>query len=387
MNVLFLTDSLSDLDGVGRYTLRLIQALEAERPDLRVHVLLARKHRPTSSAVPPHWRVEVALPPDYFFHMSPLKFQVSLALATLRIWRAARSCDLVHAIKDYPHNYAALLGARRAGVPCIATGHGTYTVQPLLSERHAARARWCYAHFAALIAVSRYTAERVRAILGAEHAALRNLHVVPNAVSAEHYRERVEIGARAWHGLRYTLGIGELKERKGHHLALEAWCRVAQQRPELHHFIVGKGGDDEYERSLHALVAGHGVRERVHFLGNVDERDKIDLLQRCLVFVHTPVTARDGGFEGFGLVYLEASAAGAPCVGTVGCGAEDAIVDGVTGLLVEPTVGAVEAALGELGGDEALRARMARGGEEHAAKSTWRDNARAVLALYDEVLR
>ena len=387
MKVLFLTDSLSDLDGVGRYAVRLIDALQRERPGLEAHVLLARKHRPTSSAVPAAWRVEVALPPDYFFHMSPPKFWASLALASWRTARAARSCDLVHAIKDYPHSYAALLGARRAGVPCIATGHGTYTVQPLLSARHGRRARWCYERFAGMIAVSRFTAERVREILGPEHPAVGRMRVVPNAVQAEHYREPAAVGERAWQRLRFTLGIGELKERKGHHLALAAWCRVAPRHPDLHHFLVGKGSGDDYERSLRALVERAGLTERVHFLGNVDELEKVDLLQRAQLFLHAPVTSRDGGFEGFGIVYLEASAAGIPCIGTRGCGAEDALVDGLTGLLVEPEQGAVERALEALLTDEPRRSAMGRAGRAHAERSSWRENARQVLALYDEVLR
>ena len=64
MRVLFLTDSLSDLDGVGRYAMRLIAAMEAQTPGMEVHVLRSHKHRPTSSQVPAHWRVEGALPPD-----------------------------------------------------------------------------------------------------------------------------------------------------------------------------------------------------------------------------------------------------------------------------------------------------------------------------------
>ena len=43
MRVLFLTDSLSELDGVGRYAVRLIEALERQHPGLEGHVLLARE--------------------------------------------------------------------------------------------------------------------------------------------------------------------------------------------------------------------------------------------------------------------------------------------------------------------------------------------------------
>lgn len=387
LRVLFLTDSLSDLDGVGRYGVRLITAMQALRPDLGVHVLLARKHRPTSSAVPRDWRVEVALPPDYFFHMSPAKFWVSAQLATRRVARAAREADIVHAIKDYPHNYVGLLGAQSAGVPCVATGHGTYTVQPLVSERHARRARWTYANLSAMVAVSRFTAGRLRELLEPQHPLLARLSVVPNAVAAEHYAARRALAPRPWHATPFTLSIGELKERKGLHVALEAWCRVASKRPDLQHFVVGKSSDAEFRARLDAIVARAGLQHRVHFLGNVDEDEKVDLLQRTLAFVHTPVTSSDGGFEGFGIVYLEASASAAPCIGTLGCGAEDAIVDGETGLLVAPKVDAVEGALARLLDDPSLRERMGRAGRAHAARCSWASNAQAVLRIYDQVLR
>jgi phosphatidylinositol alpha-1,6-mannosyltransferase len=386
MRVLYLTDSLSDLDGVGRYALELIRALERLEPSLEVSVLLARDHRPTSADVPARWRIEVALPPDWFFRMGRLRFWASYAAAVRRVRRAAREVDLVHAIKDYPHNLVGLVGARRAGVPCVATGHGTYTVQPLLSTRHAARARWAYRRFAALISVSRFTARRVREILGAEEAARVRLEVIPNAVDAGRYLAPSAIGPRPWHAHPFTLSIGELKERKGHHLALAGWCRVAASHPALHHYVVGKESGDPYQRSLEALVDRAGLAQRVHWLGNVSEEEKVDLLQRALVFLHTPVVSSDGGFEGFGIVYLEAAAAGTPSIGTLGSGAEDAIEEGTSGLLVPPEPAAVEAALRALLEDEPRRAAMGRSARERARRLTWEDNARRVLAIYREVL-
>ena len=383
MRVLFLTDSLSDLDGVGRYAIRLIAAMESLEPGLDVQVLLARKHRPTSDQVPAHWRVAVALPPDYFFYMSPARYWVWRALATWRTWRAARRADLVHAIKDFPHSQVALDAARLAGKPCVATAHGTDTIQPLLSSRHGRRARRVYRGFAHMISVSRYTRRRLL-----EHMPEldpERVAVIPNCVAADHYLEPRDVGPRPWHGRLFTLGIGELKERKGHHLALEAWCRVARGRDDLHHFLVGRRSGDDYEASLLARVREAGLESRVHLLGNVTEDEKIDLLQRAAVFVHTPVTAGDGGFEGFGIVYLEAAASGTPSIGTLDCGAEDAIDDGRTGRLVAQEPGAVEAALRELldpDTGEALRRRMGEAGRAHAAGSSWLGNAQRVLDLY-----
>jgi glycosyltransferase involved in cell wall biosynthesis len=106
------------------------------------------------------------------------------------------------------------------------------------------------------------------------------------------------------------------------------------------------------------------------------------LLQRARAFVHTPVTSRNGGFEGFGIVYLEAAACGVPCIGTLDCGAEDAIVDRETGFLVEPTAEAVERALDALLADEGLRLRMGAAGREYARSQSWDHNAARVLEIY-----
>ena len=208
MRVLVLTDSLSDLDGVGRYTVRLLLALERLQPDLEVHVLLGRKHRPTSSDVPARWRVEVALPPDYFVYMSPLRCWVSRLAATWRTWRAARKSDVVHAIKDFPHSLVAVDAARLAGKPCIATAHGTYTILPLTDPRHARRARRAYRRFDRMISVSQYTRRRLLALVGPDELDPEHVLVVPNSVDAAHYAEPRNVGPRPWHAWTYTLGVG-----------------------------------------------------------------------------------------------------------------------------------------------------------------------------------
>ncbi|MEM8713857.1 MAG: glycosyltransferase, partial [Planctomycetota bacterium] len=156
---------------------------------------------------------------------------------------------------------------------------------------------------------------------------------------------------------------------------------------DLHHFLVGNRSGDDYERSLVAIAEKHGVADRLHLVGNVSEAEKIDLLRRATVFLHTPVTASDGGFEGFGIVYLEAAASGTPAIGSLDSGAEDAIVDGVSGLLVEQKPDAIHAALSALLDDEGLRKELEAGGLEHAARSSWEENARAVIDIYREALQ
>jgi phosphatidylinositol alpha-1,6-mannosyltransferase len=288
----------------------------------------------------------------------------------------------VHAIKDFPHNLVAVDAARLAGKRCIATAHGTYTILPLVDPRHAARARRAYRRFDRLVSVSRYTRNRLLALMPPSELPPEHVVVVPNSVDAGEYAAPRAVGVRPWHAWRFTLGIGELKERKGHHLSVAAWCRVAVGDPTLHHVLVGRRTGDVYERRVLALAEAAGVAERLHLVGNVGEDELVDLLQRAEVFLHTPVTAGDGGFEGFGIVYLEAAACGTPSIGTLDCGAEDAIVDGVTGRLVAQDEAAVVAALQSLLADPALRARMGAAGRAHAADNPWDENARRVLELY-----
>ena len=227
MRVLDLTDSLSDLDGVGRYAIRLISALEERKSGLEVEILLARKHRPNSAQIPKHWKVSAALPPDYFFYMAPSRFWPSLALGVARAWAPSRRADLVHAIKDYPHNLLALLAAKAAGSPCVATAHGTYSVQPLLDPRHAKLSRWTYRRLASVISVSRYTARRLDEELRDGELAGDRLHVIPNSVDAAHYLGARSVGTQPWHGKRYTLARWELRDRKVHHGSTGAFAAGA----------------------------------------------------------------------------------------------------------------------------------------------------------------
>src|SRR6516165_9425663 len=109
MRIAVLTDSLADTDGVGRYAIRLLSAIQSKRPGTEVEVALARKHPGLSNDVPRDWPIRVALPPDYFFYMSAPRFFAYLAASVARVLPIARRADVVHAIKDYPHSYVGLL--------------------------------------------------------------------------------------------------------------------------------------------------------------------------------------------------------------------------------------------------------------------------------------
>ena len=113
---------------------------------------------------------------------------------------------------------------------------------------------------------------------------------------------------------------------KGHDSLLEVWSDVAAAVPGASLRIVGEGDD---RARLELKAASLRLRERVTFLGRLDEQALHREYQRCTAFV---MPSRD---EGFGFVFVEAMRAARACVGSRGAAGE-IIADGETGLLVEP---------------------------------------------------
>lgn len=198
----------------------------------------------------------------------------------------------------------------------------------------------------------------------AEHAAGRALRalVVPPGIDPDRFRPAADDGergaARERLGLpadaRIVLGASRLVPRKGFDVLIDA---LAQLPADVIVVIVG-GGRDRARLERHA--ARRGVAERVRFLGRVGE-EELPLAHRAADVFAMLCRDRWGGLEaeGFGIVFLEAGAAGLACVAGRSGGSHDAVVDGETGFVVEPRdVGAVAARLRELLDDPACRNAM-----------------------------
>jgi phosphatidylinositol alpha-1,6-mannosyltransferase len=189
------------------------------------------------------------------------------------------------------------------------------------------------------------------------------LAVVPPGVDVGRFRPLTpdeRAGARASFGLApdgtVVLGLSRLVPRKGFDVLLRAAGRLAPSRPTLEVAIAGAGRD---RARLERAAAAAGARAR--FLGRVPDHRLPALYGAADVFA---MLCRDrwGGLEqeGFGVVFLEAAAAGIPQLAGDSGGAAEAVLDGATGLVVrrpdDPR--AVAAALAALVDDPALRARM-----------------------------
>lgn len=377
MRLLCLTHSLSDIDGVGVYGTEVLRRVAPRTQSTRV--LIARKHRGISKRVPSNVKVDVALPPDYSLYVSAPKFLAFFALAYPKVIAAAKDCDLIHCLSDYPHALLGVLAARRLRKPVIVSGHGTYSVAPFRYRLHKPLITWAYSKANRVIMGSRFALSRLDQVLKLKHSEVCHYGVDPAPYAAAKSIPRPKGFER-----RYVITIGEVKERKGHHISLPAFLAIAKDHPDVDYVVIGNQPKGyPYTEARFAEVEKAGLRDRVKWVGNVTEDEKRALLAHADVFMLTPVTSSEGGFEAFGLVFLEANACAVPTVGIKDSGAEDAIRHGQTGFLAEKDdVNGVATHLSRLLGDAALRQQMGTAGVAFANELTWDRTANQILEMY-----
>jgi phosphatidylinositol alpha-1,6-mannosyltransferase len=180
--------------------------------------------------------------------------------------------------------------------------------------------------------------------------------------------------------------VARLEDRyKGFDVTIRALPLVHARVPDARWVVVGDGS---LRGELQAMAGSQGVADHVMFAGALDDEGRDAWLDRADVFV-MPSRLMPGGLggEGFGIVYLEAGAHGLPCVaGNVG-GSVDAVIDGETGLLVDPTDHvAVAGAIATLLLDPALRSRLGEAGRARAERLSWARMAEEVDMLIERVV-
>lgn len=131
------------------------------------------------------------------------------------------------------------------------------------------------------------------------------------------------------------VSVGRLVHRKGQDHLIQSMPEILKQVPDAHLLMVGKG---PYLQHLAKLVAVNKLENHVSFIGRIQYEELPKFLCAGDVFA-MPSRSRLAGLEveGLGIVYLEASACGLPVVAGSSGGAPDAVVDGVTGFVVDGT--------------------------------------------------
>jgi phosphatidyl-myo-inositol alpha-mannosyltransferase len=295
-----------------------------------------------------------------------IPFNGSVAPVALGPWTARRTVtalrelapDVVHVHEPLvPWTGVASLAARVA--PVVGTFHAwSDHDRAYRAVRPVGRA--VLDRLALAVAVSEAAAGYHAGALGVPPS---RFTVIPNGVEVARFADAAPFDDLRADGRPLLLFVGRLEKRKGLEPLIRAFTLLKADRPEVRLLVVGDGA--ERDRCAELLPAG--LRADVTFLGRVDQADLPRYYATCDLYVSPAL-----GGESFGIVLLEAMAAGVPIVASDLPGYRSVARDGVQGRLVPPgDPRALADAIRLLLDNPSLRAAMAGEGQRTVARYDW----------------
>jgi len=366
--VLVVAENLSIDNGLGRYALDIVRGLINH---YQVFIL-------TSNPGQTNWQrfnIPVFLLPSWIRLNNPIVNFIQ----SLRYLGLTRQVDFIHFCSDFP--YCVLFSwIPFFNKPRFISAHGTFSIAPLDHWLHKYSLRRAFKKAKKVISGSSFTKKQIL-----KRVKLKNIIVINHGVDFnKFYRTDIIISKK---NSQMLLGVGVLKNRKGFDISIQAVAQLKSEFPYLKYYIVGDQSNVEYFNYLKQLVTDNNLKEVVIFLKNISDEDLINLYYQTDVFILTPVVVKGNKFEGFGLVYLEAGACAKPVIGTTDCGAEDAVKDGYSGLLVpQNDVQATVQAIRKLLLNPDLARKLGANGSQLARQSDWDNVFKKYQAIYESFI-
>jgi len=239
-----------------------------------------------------------------------------------------------------------------ARAPVVGTFHSGAT-RARLYDLAAPLLRRVARRLAIRIAVSERAASFERSRIGGR------FEIVPNGVHRALFAEAAPADLGPGTKL---LFVGRLDERKGFPVAVDAFGRLGASHEDLRLIVAGDGPQRDVVDRL-----PDADRERVRMLGTVPHAELPAVVAACDLYLGPAV-----GGESFGVVLVEAIAAGLPVVASDIPGYDEVVRDGVDGLLVPPRdPAALAVAAGRVLDDPALAERLVAAGRDRATTFDW----------------
>lgn len=205
-----------------------------------------------------------------------------------------------------------------------------------------------------------------------------NYKVIPNGVHFNQYADDIDPFPHLRDGMINILFVGRLEKRKGLKYLLAAFSRLKWDRPNLRLIVVGPGNPDD---DSYRIISERNIQD-VLLVGGVSEEQKVRYYDSADIFCSPAI-----GGESFGIVLLEAMAAGKPIVATAIDGYASVVTDGRDGLLVPPKDEASMAtAIDRILSDTNLRTSLTKKGYERAQRFRWDKVSGEVMDYYQQCL-
>jgi phosphatidylinositol alpha-1,6-mannosyltransferase len=300
-----------------------------------------------------------------------------LLLSFFKIRRYLRECDVIHAMDVMPYAFIAALCSIGLRKKFIITAIGSGSIKPLHHFFLKPLSVWTYRRATQISSISSYTDREVKKIIYDLKTEIITLGIDGETFLTSKEGNLIEKPP-------YIMSVGKVKARKGHHLSIRAFAKVAERYPLLRYVIVGTKGGNYFEE-LQVLIKELGIEERVVFRGVISDEELAHLYRNAELFILMSQNV-DYDVEGFGLVFLEAASFGLPTIGCLDTGAIDAIRDGVNGYLV-PQDGVDQAAkkMIELFDQPLLKKKFHDESLRLAKEMTWERTLNLYLELYKNI--
>ncbi|MGR3303167.1 MAG: glycosyltransferase family 4 protein [Candidatus Scalindua sp.] len=253
------------------------------------------------------------------------------------------------------------------GIPYVILSHGNdLTRYSIHTKADEVIARLLLNNASLVFANSRFTAECLQ-----KRKYSGRIEILNPGVDVKQFHYQVDTGdickKYELEGRCVLLTVSRLTAKKNIDGVLRVLPKVIQQIPNVLYLIVGDGEERE---NLKALTDKLHIRQYVHFLGHTENSKLPALYCSADVFVMPSYVTKDtGDIETFGISFIEASACGKPVIAGKSGGVADAVIDGKTGIFVDPhSVNEMADAIIRLFTDKNLARRLGENGRRRVEK-------------------
>ena len=356
MKICLLTHSLNIKDGEGRFSFGLISNLKKVGQEIQV-----------------------------LTNADILKNPV---VNVFKIRKIFKNSDIIHAIDIWPNGFYARLISLGLKKPVVITALGTYSVAPFYPHTKIfGVGAYSWRRFlmkwvcngAWLIAISDYTKNEIKKI-----TPNLEIKIITPGFDLDFWNNGKADEGEAIKYKPYILSVGALKPRKGYVNSIKAFTIVSKKIKDLNYVIICQDEDSYYAKELKNIVKENNLENHVFFENSgIDDRKLLGFYRNAELFILTPVE-ENHHFEGFGIVYLEAAAAGLPVVGTYKSGATSAISESFNGLLApQNSPEATAEAILKILENAELKIKLSSNSREWVKEFSWDKIVKKYIEIYN----